>query len=83
MLGWSLITQSIYFSENSRSRFLIHINLIFPFQKLKNINKYIAITIGRSENKHMKQFSSFENNVRPGVLMTVQVFRIQSKLFLH
>ena len=69
MLGWSLITQSIYFFENSRLSFLIHIKLIFPFQKLKNISKYITVEIGSSENENLKQFSSFVHEVRPGVLM--------------
>ena len=31
-------------------------------------------TIALSENKNMKQFSAFENEVRPGVLMTVVSF---------
>ena len=30
--------------------------------------------IGRSENKYMKQFSLFENEVRPGVLMILISF---------
>ena len=46
VLDWSLITQFTYFSENSRSRFLINITLIFPFQKSKNMHKYRTISIG-------------------------------------
>ena len=38
------------------------------------VDKNYFILIGRSENKDMKQCSSFENEVRPGVLMIVLSF---------
>ena len=38
------------------------------------VHDYNHTNIGRSENKNMKQFSSFKNEVRPGVLMIVVSF---------